>query len=250
MSQRAVIITGALGGIGRALCIEFHNHNYAVIAIDRDESDDAELCAFRFLRSDIQNVVTSSGESSLVKDIQKILKENDLQLNGLVNNAAIQILGGTKDLSVSDWEETLRTNLLAPFFLTQAFLSDLIHSKGSVVNVSSIHEKLTKAGFLAYATSKAALSGMTRAMAVELGEKVRVNAICPAAIETPMLKEGFEGNESGFEALGAAHPTRRIGRPEEVAQLTRYLIEDAPVFLTGSCLGLDGGISGRLHDPI
>ncbi len=96
----------------------------------------------------------------------------------------------------------------------------------------------------------AALSGLTRAMAVDLGGRVRVNAICPAAIHTPMLAAGFAERPDALAALHDAHPTGRIGLPEEVAHLARYLIAEAPDFLNGSCLGLDGGIAGRLHDPV
>jgi NAD(P)-dependent dehydrogenase (short-subunit alcohol dehydrogenase family) len=90
---------------------------------------------------------------------------------------------------------------------------------------------------------------LTRAMAVDLGARIKVNAICPAAIKTPMLSAGFEGRKKAFDALHQAHPGGRIGLPEEVAHLARYLIAEAPDFLNGSCLGLDGGIAARLHDP-
>ena len=247
MKKRAVIVTGALGGIGAPMCEEFHDSGYVVIALDRA---DGEVRASHYLREDISQVVgDAAAREGLVGRINGILESEDAQLVGLINNAAVQILGNTETLSADAWHETLDTNLLAPFFLTQAFLKHLEEVGGSVVNVSSIHEKLTKADFLAYATSKAALSGMTRAMAVELGGRVRVNAISPAAIATPMLREGFKDNPEAYEQLGAAHPTQRIGKPEEVAKVARYLIEEAPLFLTGACLGLDGAISSRLHDP-
>jgi hypothetical protein len=78
--------------------------------------------------------------------------------------------------------------------------------------------------------------------------QLKVNAICPAAIQTPMLAAGFQGRPDAFDALHQAHPGGRIGLPEEVAHLARYLIAEAPAFLNGSCLGLNGGIAGRLHD--
>jgi NAD(P)-dependent dehydrogenase (short-subunit alcohol dehydrogenase family) len=108
---------------------------------------------------------------------------------------------------------------------------------------------LTKKNFVAYATSKAALSGMTKAMAVDLGGRVRVNAIEPAAIETDMLKAGFEGKSELYRQLEAYHPLGRIGRPEEVARLALAMIEGGIDFLDGACVGLDGGISGCLIDP-
>jgi len=247
MSNEAVIITGALGGIGRALCHEFHSKGFSVLAIDRVEG---HVPSHRFFQMDIRKMTSSIADQ---EEFLSPLREEigtGLVLRGIINNAAIQILGGVDSLGIDDWRETLETNLLVPFFLSQAFLSDLECNKGAIVNISSIHEKLTKPEFIAYATSKAALSGLTRTMAVDLGSRVRVNAICPAAISTPMLEAGFEGKTEEFAALESAHPFGRIGAPDEVAKVAHWLVVEAPDFLTGSCLGLDGGISGRLHDPV
>lgn len=246
--KEAVIITGALGGIGRALCEEFHAHGFYVVALDRSAGS---VAAHDVRQCDIRELAVDAGKRlRLAEEIGALLDAEGCALAGLINNAAIQILGGVTTLSEQQWRETLETNLLAPFFLAQAFLPRLEASHGAVINISSIHEKLTKTGFVAYATSKSALSGLTRAMAVDLGSRVRVNAICPAAIHTPMLEAGFAEKPEAFTALHEAHPSGRIGTPDEVAQLARYLVSDAPPFLTGSCLGLDGGIAGRLHDPV
>jgi NAD(P)-dependent dehydrogenase (short-subunit alcohol dehydrogenase family) len=173
----------------------------------------------------------------------------DAGLSVLVNNAATQVLGGVDSLTVSDWHHTLDVNLLAPFVLTQGLLPPLEKAHGCVINISSIHARLTKPNFVAYATSKAALSAMTRAMAVDLGSRVRVNAIEPAAIETDMLKSGFAGQPEKFAELQACHPQGRIGSPEEVAALALSVAGGELRFLHGACIGIDGGISGRLHDP-
>ena len=247
MKKPAVLITGALGGIGRALCNEFHAHGFVVIAVDRVEGN---VAAHHILTENIATLVTDAGLSAeFRRRIQGILDQEKAAMRGLINNAAVQILGGVESLTAADWHETLDTNLVAPFVLAQLFLPELQAARGAIVNISSIHEKLTKPGFVAYATSKAALSGLTRAMAVDLGSRVRVNAICPAAIHTPMLEAGFADQPEKFAALHKSHPSGRIGLPEEVASIARYLVSDAPEFLTGSCLGLDGAIAGRLHDP-
>jgi NAD(P)-dependent dehydrogenase (short-subunit alcohol dehydrogenase family) len=247
MKKPAVLVTGALGGIGRALCNEFHAHGFVVIAVDRVEGN---VAAHDILTENIAALVNNAELSAaFLCRIQEILDQEKAVLRGLINNAAVQILGGVESLTAADWQETLDTNLLAPFVLAQLFLPQLEASRGAIVNISSIHEKLTKPGFVAYATSKAALSGLTRAMAVDLGPRVRVNAICPAAIHTPMLEAGFADQPERFAALHKSHPCGRIGLPEEVASIARYLVSDAPEFLTGSCLGLDGAIAGRLHDP-
>jgi len=246
MNKRAVLITGALGGIGRALCNEFHAHGFVVIAVDRATGS---VSAHQVIQVDIRKIIFDlSLRAEFTEAVRSTLQKERAQLCGLINNAAVQILGGADSLTPENWSETLETNVMAPFFLSQLFLQELEAAKGAIVNISSIHEKLTKPDFVAYATSKSALSGLTRAMAVDLGPRVRVNAICPAAIQTAMLEAGFASNPKRFAALNQSHPSGRIGTPDEVASVTRYLISEAPEFLTGSCLGLDGAIAGRLHD--
>jgi NAD(P)-dependent dehydrogenase (short-subunit alcohol dehydrogenase family) len=172
------------------------------------------------------------------------------QLKALVLNAAYQVVKPTQALNAADWQATLNVNLLAPFWLTHSFLAELQANQGSMLAISSIHEKLTKPGFVAYATSKAALSGMVRAMAVDLGGRVRCNALCPAAIATPMLKAGFEDRPAAYQQLEAHHPSGRVGTPEEVAQTALFMCSDQATFMNGACVDLSGGISARLHDPV
>jgi NAD(P)-dependent dehydrogenase (short-subunit alcohol dehydrogenase family) len=93
------------------------------------------------------------------------------------------------------------------------------------------------------------LSGLTRALAVDLAGRVRINAVEPAAIDTPMLRAGFEGNEPAFDRLAEYHPVGRIGLPEEVARLVLLLLDPRSPFLNGAVISLDGGIGGLLHDP-
>jgi len=191
----------------------------------------------------------ASPSSALPAPRSPLLAPRSLPLACLVNNAAVQRLGRTADVTAEDWETSLGVNLVAPFLLAQTFLPELEAAQGSVINVASIHAQLTKPGFVVYATTKAALAGMTRALAVDLGPRVRVNAICPAAISTPMLEAGFAGRPEARRQLDEFHPAGRIGQPAEVARLAVFLARaDAP-FLTGSCLPLDGAISARLHDP-
>lgn len=170
-------------------------------------------------------------------------------LQGLVNNAALQLLGGIGSLTRKDWLRTLDVNLLAPLLWTQSLLPELEAARGCVVNVSSIHARLTKKNFLAYSTSKAALSGMTRALAVDVGDRIRVNAIEPAAIATPMLAAGFDGKPDLYARLGHAHPAGRIGSADEIAKLAVALCDGQLGFVNGACIPVDGGIGARLHDP-
>jgi NAD(P)-dependent dehydrogenase (short-subunit alcohol dehydrogenase family) len=175
---------------------------------------------------------------------------NGVPLAAIVNNAAVQVLGSTETVGPGDWQDTLETNLVAPFFLAQMLLPELESARGSVVNIASVHAVATKPGFVCYATSKAALVGLTRAMAVDLGGRVRVNALLPAAVETAMLVEGFTASKDGLEELGRMHPIGRIAQPSEIAKAALFLASEQASFVTGAALLVDGGITARLHDPL
>ena len=243
--ERTALITGAMGGIGTALCEVFTRAGYRVFATDRKQGNCA--CA-DFLCGDVRDFCDSNKHlEAFVRRCTEFCGESGLQ--ALVNNAAIQILNHVEEIDRSQWQETLDTNLLAPFFLTQALLPLLTQGHGAVVNIASVHALTTKPRFVAYATSKAAVVGLTRAMAVDLGPRVRVNAINPSATATPMLLAGFEGFPEKLEELAAKHPLHRIAFPEEIAQAALFLASDAASFTSGATLSLDGGISARLNDP-
>ena len=241
------LITGAAGGIGHALVRTFADAGYRVIATDRTERP-AGLACETYRTIDLARLAAEEDYATAeIADMQAALAGQGLDV--LINNAAVQILAGVQDLTRGDWRQSLDVNLMAPFLLTQALLQDLERVNGSVINISSIHARLTKNRFVAYATTKAALSGLTRAMAVDLGPRVRVNAIEPAAIETPMLSAGFAGKPDLYRALQACHPRGRLGSPEEVASLALSLASTDSPFLHGACVALDGGIGARLFDP-
>ncbi|MBC1193971.1 SDR family oxidoreductase [Microcystis aeruginosa BLCCF158] len=243
--QKTALITGASGGIGRALCAVFQAANYRVIGLDKVKSEDRD-----HLEGDLRQMCLSqSYRSEVIEQIREFLKQSH-GLDVLINNAAVQIVKPMDEITLEDWYQTLDINLIAPFLLAQELLPELQAASGSVINIASIHATLTKLGFICYATSKAALVGLTKSMAVELGAKVRVNAICPAAVATPMLLAGFEGKEGLFKELSDMHPVGRIAEPEEVAKAALFLASQDAQFINGASLQLDGGISSRLHDPV
>ncbi|MBD2664822.1 hypothetical protein B6N60_04094 [Richelia sinica FACHB-800] len=241
-----VLITGANGGIGKALCRSFKETGYFVIASDLVAG--SCICDV-FIQADIQALCTNlKYQTDFLDKIRSALGNNGLF--ALINNAAIQILGSTEEVQINHWRQTLDTNLIAPFLLIQGLLPELKLSGGSVVNIASVHAISTKPGFICYATSKTALVGLTKAMAVDLGNKVRINAICPGATATPMLLAGFEGKDEAFQQLSKMHPLERIAQPEEVAQVALFLVSSQASFITGASINVDGGIGVRLHDPV
>lgn len=244
---RRVIVTGAAGGIGSALVAAFHAAGWRVIATDMAPRPDGLACD-TWLQADLGRTVDDEAYAAGVFGQLRAALAG-APLHALVNNAAVQVLGGLDELDRDAWHRSLDVNLLAPFLWTQALRAELQAVRGAVINISSIHARLTKRGFVAYATSKAALSGMTRALAVDAGDRLRVNAIEPAAIATPMLRAGFVGKDALYARLEGCHPAGRIGQPDEVAQLALALADGRLGFANGACVALDGGIGGRLHDP-
>lgn len=245
---RIAIVTGAAGAVGMAICKAFAEAGHQIVAIDLRRPDTLGKDAV-FVEIDFNRYCADS-EYRGVSNARLRDALSGRSLAALINNAAIQIIKPAGDLTAEDWIRTLNINLLTPFLLTQALIEELAAAHGAVVNISSIHAQQTKPEFVAYATSKAALNGLTRSLAVDLGGRVRVNSICPAAIDTPMLREGFAGQDELLDQLGQMHPAGRIGEPGEVAALALFLASDAALFITGAEIKLDGGISSRLHDPL
>lgn len=244
-NQPTALVTGAYGGIGKSICEAFHEAGYRVIGIDRQESGPLP---YEVLRFDISRLgCDDEARRSFYARVEELCEG---RLDALVNNAAIQIVKPIESITPSDWTETLDTNLLGPFWLIQQFLPLLRAAKGSVVNIASIHAVVTKSDFTVYATSKGALVSLTRALSIELAPDVRVNAIIPAATDTPMLRASFGDNLEGLEQLGEYHPLRRIARPEEVAKVALFLADPQNSFMTGTAVNVDGGIGACLHDPV
>lgn len=251
-SLGSVLLTGAAGGIGHALVGALQASGWRVIATDQRHpvaNEERHQEAEAWIVQDLARL--SMDELALKAFAAQVLQATSPQapLQAIVHNAAVQYLGGFESLSQQDWSHTLAINLMAPVAISRALLPQLQRQHGSIVHIGSIHSQLTKPGFTAYATSKAALAGLTRAMAVELGGSVRVNAIEPAAIATPMLEAGFAETPDLKDQLEAFHPTGAIGSPADVARAVLFLLDPANSFLNGCVLPLGGGIHSRLHDP-
>lgn len=241
--KKTALITGVLGGIGRELAVAFKEAGFYVYGLDIRDSKESE--ADEFIQFDINEF--AKGEN-YYNEWKAIFSSKISSLNVLINNAAVQRLGNVRTLVLDDWKETLNVNLTGPLLLTQLFLPCLEKVAGSVINIGSIHQQLTKPNFVSYATSKSALIGLTKAMAVDLQGVVRVNAISPAAIETDMLKAGFNNDESALDELRKIHPVQRIGYPKDVAKMALFLASENSGFIHGANLSLDGGISSVLKD--
>ncbi len=241
--QKTVVITGVLGGIGRGLAKTFQENQYKVIGLDvrNEPSEHSDL----FIQFDIRKYCTVPDYKITMENR---FRESIPQIHVLINNAAVQILSKLSEIKLEDWNHTINVNLTGPLLLSQFFQAQLRQSRGCIINIASIHQQLTKQRFIAYATSKSALVGLTKALSVDLQGTVRVNCISPAAIDTSMLREGFNNDEKKVQQLNEIHPIQRIGKPAEVSKLALLLAEDELGFINGSNIQIDGGISNVLKD--
>lgn len=249
--SRVAVITGSNGGIGRALCLAFAEAGYRVIGMDRTAApaDAAVTHAAVTIPCDLRVFASETPErAAMFRTLREEIGGGGLSV--LVNNAAVQLLHSTDELSAEEFQETLATNLIAPLMLVQGLLGALERAGGSVINIGSVHGTATKPGFVSYATSKAALAGLTRALAVDLGGRVRVNTISPGAISTPMLEAGFAGRPAARRQLDAVHPLGRVGTATEVAAAAVFLASAEACNITAVELRVDGGVAARLHDPV
>jgi NAD(P)-dependent dehydrogenase (short-subunit alcohol dehydrogenase family) len=177
------------------------------------------------------------------------------QVDALINNAGMQLSKTIEETSEAEWAAVMATNAALPFLAMREAAPYLRRTGGSVVNVASVHAVATSSGVAAYAASKGALVAMTRAAALELGPSgVRVNAVLPGAIDTPMLRgdadsrgDGGGDGQARIDTIAARTPLGRIGRPEEIAQVVLFLADaERSSFITGQTVIADGGVLARL----
>ncbi|MEX2495112.1 MAG: SDR family NAD(P)-dependent oxidoreductase [Woeseia sp.] len=242
-NYRVALVTGASSGIGTATLSALAKQGYAIMAAGRDPARTAALCdAHTGIATWTGDITTSAACNELVS----ACIERFGQLNVLVNNAGIYGLGTAEGTSDELWSSTLRVNLDAPFYLSRAAMPQLRKTRGAIVNVASDWGLVGGRDAVAYCASKGGIVLMTRAMALDhAAEGVRVNAVCPGDVETPMLyRAGEDAGLDGQAALAACNgesPTGRVTTAEEVAALIAFLASDDARQITGAAIPIDGG---------
>ncbi|MFA6238834.1 MAG: SDR family oxidoreductase [Bacteriovorax sp.] len=234
--MKSVILTGVSQGIGKAIYEMLDTNNYNVIGIDMK---DAPFCK-NFIKGDLSDKNFVEGLTSKIPD----------PIVGIINNAALQIEKNLIETTYEEWNKVFQINVHAPFLLAKIFINQMVPGS-SIINISSVHAKATSPGLAAYVASKGALSAMTRSMALEFGSRhIRVNAILPGAIETPMLMSGLSRNgdsKSALEKLKSQSPLNKIGSGSDIAQLVAFLLNsDLSGNITGQEFVCDSGILAKL----
>ncbi len=248
-STKTVLITGAAGGIGRATVHLFANNGWRVIGVDRLPYGKGFPEKGLFIQSEVSR---PESMESIFDQVQAFSPT----LDALVNNAAVQVAKPLIEMTVEEWDMVIANNL-RPAFLLAKLVYPLFKAAGggAIVNVSSVHAVQTSVNIAAYATSKGGLLALTRATAIEFAkDNIRVNAILPGAVDTPMLRAGLNrGHVSGddivarLDNLARKTVNGRVGQPAEIAHAIYFLADDTQSsFMTGQAMIIDGGATARL----
>ena len=245
--SKVVLITGVSGGIGSATAQTFARVGWHVIGVDRHQGDSLPG-VHHFIRADVSDIADSQRIFAEVAD-------DEGRIDALINNAAIQICKPLVETTPDEWDAVMASNVRSVYLAVRYAHSLMKWHGGAIVNVSSVHAIATSTNIAAYAASKGALLSLTRALAIELApDKIRVNAVLPGAVDTPMLHAGlkrghFQGSDLQelIQAIGNHTAMGRVGQPAEIAQAILFLADnERSSFITGQTLVVDGGAIARL----
>ena len=238
LQDKRVLITGGAGGIGAATAARFLEEGSFVVALDRDDT------ALRRLKDTLPSLSgTICADVSNPGDVARSFEElEDLVGNPdvLINNAGISIRHSFVDISPQEWREVMDINLDGVFLVGQEAARRMLAGQGgAILNMGSTNGLTGYHYYADYNASKAGVIELTRSMALELAPTVRVNAVCPGFVLTPMQEAEY--TEEMLRAFASKLPLNKLGRPEDVAALCAFLVSDDAAFITGQYFVIDGG---------
>ena len=251
LKDRIVVVTGAGSGIGRACAIESAKEGAQVIVVDINQAGADETV--RQIVSDKGKAVafkTDVSKPESVKQLVDFTINSFTRIDALINNAAIQVNKTIEDITFEEWNLQMSINVGGIFLCSKYFLPYLRTSKGNIVNMSSVNGFFVEPMCAGYCTTKAAIIGLTKAMAIDHGhEGIRVNCICPGYIDAGLAEGYFQSQPDPAKAreeAGKLHALWRIGEPDEVARVAVFLAGDDASFMTGASVVVDGGFGSGL----
>ncbi len=235
-----VVITGGSSGIGKATAqlLVASGSQVCIVGRDREKLDRVatELAGDTWAHS------CDMADSEQIADLAAAVRGHWDRLDGLVNCAGMAAMATAEETDLATWDESFAVNVRGPFLLVRSLLPLLgLGTDPAIVNVSSTLAEKAIPGMAAYNASKAALNQLTRSLALELAPKIRVTAVMPAVVDTP-IHESRNLTRKQVEAMGRIHPLRRIGQPEEVAAMIRFLLSSDAAWMTGTIVAVDGGM--------
>jgi pteridine reductase len=241
-----IIVTGAARRVGAEIARTLHAAGANLVLHYRASARHAEALA------DDLNARRENSALALRHDLRDIAALEGMvdaaiahfgRLDALVNNASSFFPTPVGSIDAAAWDDLIGSNLKGPLFLSQAAAPQLAKTHGCIVNITDIHAERPLKGYLVYCVAKAGLLGLTRALALELGPAVRVNAVAPGAIEWPENATDFPPEEQA--AIIEHTLLKRVGSPGDIARTVKFLILDAP-YITGQVINVDGGRTAHL----
>lgn len=241
LENKVAIVTGAGSGIGKAIALLYAKEGAKIVVSDINEQSGNEVVSE--IKSNGGQAVFVKADTSKAEDNKNLVEQAEKQFGGLqiaVNNAGI---GGpispVGEYPVEGWDKVISINLSGVFYGMRYQIPAMLKSSGSIVNMASILGKVGTKGSAAYVAAKHGVIGLTEAAALEYADKkIRINAIGPGYISTPLLNSL---DEATMKALVSLHPMGRLGTADEVAELALWLNSDKASFVTGSYYNVDGG---------
>jgi 3(or 17)beta-hydroxysteroid dehydrogenase len=259
VAHKTAIVTGAASGIGRAAALVLAREGAAVVLADVNVAEGERAAAeIREAGGTALFVPTDVADPQALQALVDRTVEAFGHLEIVFNNAGIMPAGTVLTTSLDTWERVMQVNLRSVFLLSQAAARAMLAGAlpaqvvGSIINTASPTGLLGYPDMIAYATSKGAIAAMTRAMAMELAPRIRVNCVVPGTTNTGILQQYLAtvaDRQQVMEAFIKQHPLGRIGEPEDVALAVLYLASDEAAFVTGSALMVDGGLTIAKGNP-
>lgn len=244
---KTVVVTGGALGIGRAVCELLAERGAAVSIIDWDQDAGSKLSEviIRNGGKAIFHKVNVANNADILAAVEATANEFG-SIDSLVVSAGIQRYGTAISTTDEQWDEVIGVNLKGAWNAAKACLPNILRRGGSIVNISSVQALASQQNVLAYTVSKHGLIGLTRSMAMDFAKDgVRVNAVCPGTVDTPMLKWAASLDpdpQSVYDACNAMHPIGRIAQPREIAEVVAFLAHESSSFVTGAIWTVDGGL--------
>jgi NAD(P)-dependent dehydrogenase (short-subunit alcohol dehydrogenase family) len=251
LKNRIVVVTGAASGIGRACAMECAAEGARVVVVDINAEGAAETVrmiaaaggAARAVRTDVSD---EASVAALAAEVMRV----EGAVHALINNAAIFYAKTVEETALEEWNRQMAVNVGGIFLTSKHFMPYLRASRGAIVNMSSANGYFVEPGCAGYCATKAAIIGLTKAMAIDHGrDGVRVNCICPGYIDTGLAQAYFDVQTDPAQAraeAGKLHALWRIGQPEEIARVAAFLASDDASFITGAAIAADGGFTTGL----
>ncbi|WP_109467958.1 SDR family NAD(P)-dependent oxidoreductase [Albibacillus kandeliae] len=241
-----IIVTGGTHGIGRATAEILCRSGAQVLIAGRDaeagEAAEREIEGLSYFQADI------GVDADCRAIVDRALELGQGKLRGLVNNAGLGKRHVFGETTVADWDEMMRINARSVYLMTRLSLEGLVAGAGSVVNIASVAGRAGEENLALYTASKAAIIGMTQSLALELGDRVRFNAVCPGQIGTRMMGSVLS-DDTRRRTLELRIPAGRIARPEELGEVIAWLLSDASSYVNGAVIPVDGGETAGLRNP-